>query len=80
MQSIYLSAGKNRFVFTGTITIPVSSLKDHILTAFTPATSIDIPHLWNSYTVVSNLGNFYYFEPGKTYTIFALSAFNFNFE
>jgi hypothetical protein len=80
MQSIYLSAGKNRFVFTGTKTIPVSSIIDNILAAYTPATSIDVLHLWNSYSAKSNLGSFYHFEPNKTYTVYTLSAFNFNFE
>jgi len=80
MQSIYLSAGKNRFIFPGTLTIPVSSIMDRILAAYTPATSIDILHLWNSYSAKSNLGTFYYFEPEKIYTVYTLSAFNFNFE
>ena len=80
MQSIYLSAGKNRFIFTGTKTIPISSIKDNIIAAYTPATSIEILHLWNSYSAKHNFGNFYFLEPNKTYTIYTLSAFNFNFE
>ena len=80
MQSIYLSAGKNRFTFPGTSTIPVSSIMNHILAAYTPATSIDILHLWNCYSAKSNLGSFYYFEPEKVYIVYTLSAFNFNFE
>lgn len=77
MPSIYLSAGKNKFFFNGTQVLPVSSIKDHISAAFTPR---DFPSVWKSYKADIDFGSFYYFEPGKEYSVHVLSSFNFNFE